>query len=42
LEPWVVAQGFEDDLTLEGYEIEIAKDGEAGTFLNESDAFRMK
>ncbi len=26
-----IAMGLEDDLTLEGYEIEIAKDGETGT-----------
>lgn len=26
-----IAMGLEDDLTLEGYEIEIAKDGESGT-----------
>jgi len=36
-----IAVGLEDDLTLEGYEIEIAKDGEAGSTRAREGAFDL-
>ncbi len=36
-----IALGLEDDLTLEGYEVEIAKDGESGTTRAREGAFDL-